>query len=78
MPEPVTKNQVIIIVGSMIVGLFGIATFLFTLIADHKISQMEARMADKFVLLREINDVKTDLAKLEAKVELYHLTEDSE
>lgn len=71
--ETIDRKTVVLIVGSMLVGVFGIAMTIFNLIADHKVSQMEARMAEKFALVREIESVKAQLVGIDTKIDMFHM-----
>jgi hypothetical protein len=66
------KKTVFAIAG-LCLGVFGALVTVFGLIADHKVGQLEARMADKFALLREINDVKADVSKMHDRIDDYHV-----
>jgi len=61
------------LIASLAFGAFGVAVTLLTLIADWKVSQLEARMSDRFALLREITEMKEDLAKTQDRIDDYHV-----
>jgi hypothetical protein len=71
--EPLTKLTVVVIVGSMLVGVFGMAMTLFTLLADWKISKLEARLKNDFALVREIESLKSTVVGVDTKIDLYHM-----
>jgi len=71
--EPLTKQTVVLIVGSMMVGIFGIAMVVFSLLADWKISKLEARLKNDFALVREIESLKSTVVGVDTKIDLFHM-----
>ena len=55
------------------IGLIGGSIAVFTLLVDWRVSQLEARMVDRFALLREINDIKDDVVGIEDRIDRYHI-----